>query len=113
MQLAAVIDEHAQAGDIPAGRAKHAAAMLMVIRDYIQPLPVGGDESHDQVTPDLAEIVTTCARSGGKPAIRGKRPAAREDGQADISTTCAPVLSAALPMMAQIRFAIVRQFVLQ
>jgi hypothetical protein len=64
MQLAAVIDEHAQAGNIPADRAKHAAAMLMVIRDYIQPLPVGGDESHDQVAPDLAEIVDSLREVG-------------------------------------------------
>jgi hypothetical protein len=41
MQVAAVIDEETQADRVPLERSVHAAAMLMVIRDYIQPLPPG------------------------------------------------------------------------
>jgi len=37
MQLAAAIDEFTQAGAIPPGRGVHAEAMLMVVRDYIEP----------------------------------------------------------------------------
>jgi hypothetical protein len=59
LQLAAVIDEATQAGRISAERGKHAASMLMVIRDFIQPLPRGlaADGVTDQLTPDLKEIV--------------------------------------------------------
>jgi hypothetical protein len=59
LQLAAVIDEATQAGRIDRERGKHAATMLMVIRDYIQPLPRGlaADGVTDNLTPDLEEIV--------------------------------------------------------
>jgi hypothetical protein len=60
MQAAAVIDEETQAGRIPVERGIHVAAMLMVIRDYIQSLPPGLAEEGgpDLVTPDLEELVT-------------------------------------------------------
>lgn len=60
LQLAAVIDEATQAGRIPVERGKHAASMLMIIRDFIQPLPRGlaEDGVTDNLTPDLQEIVT-------------------------------------------------------
>lgn len=59
LQLAAVIDEATQAGHIEPDRGKHAATMLMVIRDFIQPLPRGlaADGVTDHLTPDLEEIV--------------------------------------------------------
>jgi hypothetical protein len=59
VQLAAVIDEAAQAGRIPEARAKHAAAMLLVMREYIQPLPRGlaVDGVTDNLVPDLVEQV--------------------------------------------------------
>ncbi len=59
IQLAAVIDEATQAGWIPTERGVHAAAMLMMIRDYIQPLPrgLGADAATDLVTPDLEQLV--------------------------------------------------------
>lgn len=65
MQLAAVIDEATQAGRVPAERGVHAAAMLMLIRDYIQPLPRGLAEEggSDFVTPDLEELVESLRTS--------------------------------------------------
>jgi hypothetical protein len=60
MAVAAVIDEATQAGRIPVDRGVEAAAMLMVARDYIQPLPRGQayEGAPDEVTPDLQEMVT-------------------------------------------------------
>ena len=59
LQVAAVIDEATQAGRIPAERGVHASAMLMVAREYIQPLPRGlaDDGLTDHATADLAELV--------------------------------------------------------
>lgn len=59
LQVAAVIDEATQAGRIPAERGVHAASMLMIVRDYIQPLPPGiaNDGVTDRATADLAELV--------------------------------------------------------
>lgn len=57
LQVGAVIDQAAQAGQIPAEASVHAAAMLMVIRDYVQPLPPGAEPNGpDPVTPDLQEM---------------------------------------------------------
>lgn len=57
--LAAAIDELAQTKRIAPNVAAHMASMLMVARDYIQPLPpaFGDDGATDLVTPDLREIV--------------------------------------------------------
>ncbi|MFJ9131261.1 hypothetical protein ACIRJS_44995 [Streptomyces sp. NPDC102340] len=56
--LAAAIDEPAQKGVIPREHAKHMASLLMVIRDYIQPLPPGlAEDGTDLTTADLAEMV--------------------------------------------------------
>jgi hypothetical protein len=59
MAVAAVIDEATQSGRIPVDRGVEAAAMLMVVRDYIQPLPRGQayEGAPDKVTPDLQEVV--------------------------------------------------------
>lgn len=59
LQVAFVIDEHIQAGQISPGRGVHAAAMLMLVRDYLQPLPEGvaEDGGRDLVAPDLQELV--------------------------------------------------------
>jgi hypothetical protein len=59
IQLAAVIDEATQAGQIPADRGQHAAAMLMLVREYIQPLPCGldADGVTDNLTTDLGAMV--------------------------------------------------------
>jgi hypothetical protein len=59
IQLAAVIDEATQASQIPADRGQHAAAMLMLVREYIQPLPRGldADGITDNLTTDLGAMV--------------------------------------------------------
>jgi len=59
IQLAAVIDEAIQDGRIPAARGQHAAAMLMVVREYIQALPRGldADGVTDNLTTDLGAMV--------------------------------------------------------
>lgn len=73
LQLAAVIDEATQAGRIPPERGVHAAAMLMLVRDYIQPLPsvLTDDGAADRVTPDLAELVTMLRQEGEAAGIQG------------------------------------------
>ena len=60
IQVAAVVDEVVQAGAIPADRGMHAAAMLMVIREVLQPLPPAwdGDGCTDYLIDDLDMIVT-------------------------------------------------------
>jgi len=59
IQLAAVIDEAIQAGRIPLARGQHAAAMLMLLREYIQPLPHGldADGVTDNLITDLGAMV--------------------------------------------------------
>ncbi|HEX4091874.1 MAG TPA: hypothetical protein VHZ33_24435 [Trebonia sp.] len=73
IQLAAVIDEATQAGRVDRERGKHAATMLMVIRDYIQPLPRGlaTDGVTDNVTPDLQEIVTALRQARQDSGLAG------------------------------------------
>jgi hypothetical protein len=73
LQLAAVIDEATQAGRIPLDRGKHAATMLMVIRDYIQPLPRGlaDDGVTDNLTPDLEEIVAALRQARQDSGLTG------------------------------------------
>lgn len=39
VHVGAVIDEEAQAGAIPPERARFVAALLVVIREYLRPLP--------------------------------------------------------------------------
>jgi hypothetical protein len=72
LQLAAVIDEATQAGRIPPERGVHAAAMLMLVRDYVRPLPEGiGEDGSDGVTPDLAELVRVLRQTGGSLGLQG------------------------------------------
>jgi hypothetical protein len=73
LQVAAVIDEATRAGWIPAPRGVHAAAMLMVVRDYIRPLPFVPDDDRttDKVAPDLAGRVAALRREGGAEGVHG------------------------------------------
>jgi hypothetical protein len=73
LQLAAVIDEATQAGRIGIDRGKHAATMLMVIRDFIQPLPRGlaADGVTDNLTPDLQEIVAALRQAHQDSGLAG------------------------------------------
>ena len=57
LQVAAVIDQGTRSGQIPAEAGIHAAAMLMLVREYVQPLPRdAGPDGPDPVTPDLREL---------------------------------------------------------
>ncbi|MEU3189508.1 hypothetical protein ABZ686_02435 [Streptomyces sp. NPDC006992] len=61
VQLAAFLDSNSQAGNISVNDAEFMASMLMIIREFVQPLPFGsvlrnGVET-DGVTSDLQEIV--------------------------------------------------------
>jgi hypothetical protein len=73
LMIATVIDEATQAERIPVDRGLTAAALLMLIRDYIQPLPAvpTDDGAADRVTPDLAEIARTLRQEGGAAGIQG------------------------------------------
>jgi hypothetical protein len=72
LMLAAVIDEATQSGRIPVERGLHAAAMLMLIRDYVRPLPAGIVESGtDGVAPDLAELVRNLRQMGSSEGFQG------------------------------------------
>jgi hypothetical protein len=56
--LAAAIDEPAQAGVLVRNRAAYMGALLMVIRDYVRPLPVGESaDGSDGATADLKTMV--------------------------------------------------------
>jgi hypothetical protein len=71
--LAAVLDDAIQDGSIPTERGVAVAAMLMLIRDYIEPLPavLADDGVSDKVTPDLAKLVTVLRQQGGATGIQG------------------------------------------
>lgn len=71
LQLAAVIDSQIQAGRIAPDTGLHAAAMLMIVRDYIKPLPTEGDEDIENVTEDLREKVTQLRTIGDEEDIHG------------------------------------------
>jgi hypothetical protein len=73
LQLAAVIDEATQAGRIEQERGKHAATMLMVIRDFIKPLPRGlaPDGVTDNLTRDLEEIVAALRQARQDTGLAG------------------------------------------
>jgi hypothetical protein len=73
LQLAAVIDEATQAGRIERERGKHAATMLMVIRDFIKPLPqgLGADGVTDNLTRDLDEIVAALRQARHDSGLAG------------------------------------------
>ena len=64
MRIATVLDEETQAGGIPSGRGVHAAAMLMLIHDHLQPLPRGliTPDGPDMVTPDLQALAEELRR---------------------------------------------------
>jgi hypothetical protein len=63
IQLAGFLDRNAQDGDLSADDIEHMASMLMVIREFVRPLPVGmvpaaDGAQTDGVTPDLLEMVS-------------------------------------------------------
>jgi hypothetical protein len=62
VNLAAYLDGNARAGRLARNDADHMAAMLMVVRDYVRPLPSGGAGTpgavSDAVAEDLREMVS-------------------------------------------------------
>jgi hypothetical protein len=72
LQLAAVIDWATQEGHIPVERGVHAGAMLMILRDYIKPLPIGPRaDGTDRVGADLTELVRAIRQVGGERGLQG------------------------------------------
>ena len=73
LQVTAVIDEATQAGRIPLERGAHGVSMLMLIREYTQPLPrvPGKGGMGNEITPDLADLVAVLRREGGAAGIQG------------------------------------------
>ena len=57
MQATAVIDQFTQSGDIPTDRGMHAAASLMVLREYVRPAPPSEEDGIDLLAEDLKQIV--------------------------------------------------------
>ena len=58
-RLARAIEVPADAGDLPPSQAYRMAALLLVVRDFIQPL---GTETDEHVTRYLAEVVEKLRR---------------------------------------------------
>jgi hypothetical protein len=58
-RLARAIEVPADAGDLPPSQAYRMAALLLVVRDFIQPL---GPEADEHVTRYLAEVVDKLRR---------------------------------------------------
>jgi hypothetical protein len=81
IQLAAVITEETQAGQIQVDRGHHAAAMLMLVREYIQPLPQGMDADGvtDNLTTDLGAMVMALREARRATGAQGL--AARRTGE--------------------------------
>ena len=73
IEVAAVVDEAVHAGGIPVDRGMHAAAMLMVFREFVQPLPPewDGDGCTDYLNDDLTLMVA---------ALREARQATGQQG---------------------------------
>jgi hypothetical protein len=71
LQLSAVIDSQTQAGQIPVETGTHAAAMLMVIRDYLKPLPDEGDSDINSVSADLEAKVAALRAAADQEGIHG------------------------------------------
>lgn len=70
--IAAAIDSAVQSGQMPAGGGVYAVALLMVVRDYLQPLPaLSGPDGADKVTPDLAGMVNMLRQGGSEAGIQG------------------------------------------
>ncbi|MBY8880896.1 hypothetical protein [Actinacidiphila acidipaludis] len=84
LNLAAVLDRNRQDGTLPPNDAQHMAALLMLVRDYIRPLPAapaGGsgtdagtgteDPEADAVTEDLRIFVDGLRSARARTGMRG------------------------------------------
>lgn len=75
LNLAGFLDKNMQDGDLSQNDAAHMAAMLMLIRDYIRPLPEGlveqGGAHVDGVTADLQEFVDGIRTARSETGMKG------------------------------------------
>jgi len=70
--LAAAIDEEVQERGVAVEKGEHMASMLLVVRDFIRPLPEGvAAYGHDRFTDDLQEIVTVLRTAREQTGQRG------------------------------------------
>jgi hypothetical protein len=72
LQVAIVIDEAVTSGAIPAERGMHAQAMLMLVREYVRPLPPGlGADGTDMVGGDLHALARALRRTSSELGFQG------------------------------------------
>lgn len=75
MNLAATLDKNLQEGALPQNDAAHMAALLMLVRDYIRPLPEArverGGQEVDGVSADLREFVDALRSGRAASGMRG------------------------------------------
>ncbi|MEE4541498.1 hypothetical protein V2S66_05880 [Streptomyces sp. V4-01] len=74
MNLAAVLDKNLRDGRLSENNAAHMAALLMLIRDHLRPLPAGPpaeDAGADRVTADLREFVDGLRAARAETGMRG------------------------------------------
>lgn len=65
--LAMTLDEQVQTGRIDSNAGAHMGALLMTIRDYVRPLPVGVNaDGSDGVPDDLREMVDALRTTFGR-----------------------------------------------
>src|SRR5690242_9663530 len=69
--LAAVIDEATQEGRIPRDRGVWAAALLMLIRDYLKPLPADPRPDGDPGLPDMVAVLAHLREDQAEGGIQG------------------------------------------
>jgi hypothetical protein len=62
MQLFAVVDQHLQAGRIPKDNGLHAIQMLMIVREFIRPIP-GPPGDEELFEADLAGLAEELRRA--------------------------------------------------
>ena len=76
LQIADVLERAVLSEAIPLGDGVHAMSMLMLIRDYVRPLPVGlpadaGEGAADMVTGDLLALARDLRRTGAETGFQG------------------------------------------
>jgi hypothetical protein len=72
LQVAIVIGEAVTSGAIPPERGIHAQAMLMLVRDFVRPLPPGlGADGTDMAAGDLQALARALRRTSSEFGLQG------------------------------------------
>ena len=72
LQVAVVIDQAVKSGAITSEQGFQAGSMLMLVRDYVRPLPPGsGEGPADMVTGDLLALARVLRRGGAEGGLQG------------------------------------------